>query len=217
MMGATYMRKILFVLLSVVFILGACGGNDEEKTQDDQKNNEQTQAEKDQDTSDSVEVDKGLLDVEVIIPASFFAGEDKEQVIAEAKEEGVAEVKENEDGSLTYKMSKSTHKEMMHGIEADLNDAIDEIKNDDEYASIQDITANDSYSEFTMVVDEEAFANSFDGFASLGLGILGLYYQLFDGVDPDDYDVKVHIEDADTGEVFDTIVYPDAFEDMEAE
>lgn len=39
------------------------------------------------------------------------------------------------------------------------------------------------------------------------------YYQLFDGVDPDDYEVVIAVINKDTGEVFDTIVYPDDLED----
>lgn len=202
------MKKILFVLLSVVFVLGACAGNDGDSE-------EQNQEENDQEQDESIEVDEGLLDVEITIPSSLVEGEDKEQLIEEAKEEGVSEVEENDNGSLTYKMSKSTHNDMMNGIEDNINQNIDEIKNNEDYTSIKDITANNSFSEFTMVVNQEEFENSFDGFAAVGLAISGLYYQLFDGADPDNYEVEVLMENADTGEVFDTVVYPDALEEME--
>lgn len=41
--------------------------------------------------------------------------ESTDESIAKAEEEGL-KVTENEDGSLTYKMSKSKHKEMMNEI-----------------------------------------------------------------------------------------------------
>ena len=61
---------------------------------------------------------------------------------------------------------------------------------------------------------EEEFEETLDGFATFSLGIAGLYYQLFDGVDPDDYSISMHMEDSETGETFDTVVFPDDFEDM---
>lgn len=160
----------------------------------------------------SIEVDKGIFSVEITLPASLFEGEDIDEVIAEAKEDGVSDVTVHDDGSLTYKMSKSKHNEMMREMKDDLIEYIEETKNSEDYRSIKDITYNKVFSEFTLVVDQEAFGNSFDGFAALGLGILGLYYQLFDGVAPDDYEVTVFIENANTGEVFDTIIYPDDLE-----
>ena len=39
---------------------------------------------------------------------------------------------------------------------------------------------NKSFSKFTLIVDKEAFENSFDGFAALGLAMTGMYYQAFE-------------------------------------
>lgn len=160
----------------------------------------------------SIEVDKGIFSVEITLPASLFEGEDIDEVIAEAKEDGISDIIVHDDGSLTYKMSKSKHNEMMREMKDGLIEYIGETKNSEDYKSIKDITYNKVFSEFTLVVDQEAFENSFDGFAALGLGILGLYYQLFDGVALDDYEVTIFIENANTGEVFDTIIYPDDLE-----
>ncbi len=160
----------------------------------------------------SIEVDKGIFSVEITLPASLFEGENIDEVIAEAKENGISEVKVNDDGSLTYKMPKSKHNEIMREMRDDLLEYIEETKNSEDYKSIKDINHNKAFSEFTLVVDQEAFENSFDGFAALGLGISALYYQLFDGVAPDNYKVTIFIENANTGEVFNTIVYPDDLE-----
>lgn len=64
-------------------------------------------------------------------------------------------------------------------------------------------------------MEKEAFENSFDGFAALGLGMSGIYYQLFDGVDMDKNKVTIHLKDDSTGEVYDSIVYPDALEERD--
>lgn len=44
-----------------------------------------------------------------------------------------------------------------------------------------EVVEEDQYVE----VDKEAFENSFDGFAAFGLGLSGLFYQLFNGANPD--------------------------------
>ena len=88
--------------------------------------------------------------------------------------------------------------------------AVEDIKNDTTFTSIQDITYNDSFTEFTMIVDKATYENSMDEFAALGLGMNGMFYQVFDGVK--DYKVTVNVKDASTGEVFKTIVYPDSIQ-----
>lgn len=202
------MKKLLSSLLVLVFIVSACG---QEKTSSE-KETEKSNVEKTD--SESVNVDKGLFNVEVTLPASFFEGEDIDQVIANAKEEGIGEATANEDGSITYKMSKSQHKEMLAEIKAGMVESVEETKNSEDFQSIKDITYNDSFSEFTLVVDKAAYENSFDGFAALGLGMAGAYYQIFNGVDAEAYKVEISIKDEASGEVFDTIIYPDALEEQ---
>ena len=53
--------------------------------------------------------------------------------------------------------------------------------------------------------------NSFDGFAVLGIVFQSMFYQLFEGVEPDNNKVIVNFKDADTEEIFNSITYPDAF------
>jgi hypothetical protein len=137
-----------------------------------------------------------------------------DKVIAEAKEDGVSDIIVNDDGSLTYKMSKSVYKTMMKEIEANVLEYIEDIKDNEEYQSIKDITHNKAFSEFTLLVDQEAYENSFDGFVAFGLGITSMYYQLFAGVAQDDYKATVSLKNEETGEIFDTIVYPDFFEEQ---
>ncbi len=59
-------------------------------------------------------------------------------------------------------------------------------------------------------MDQQKYENSVDGFAVMGSGILGMYYQMFNGVDPDKYKVMILTKNAETGAVFGSIVYPDA-------
>lgn len=204
------MKQIKFVVLGLVMLLlTACSSADTtNESQGSDKNDEEVAGSESTD-NEKVDVDKGLLNVEITLPASFFEDDDIDEVIADAKEDGVAEVTQNEDGSLTYKMSKAKHKEMMAEMEKGLLEYVDELKNDEEFSSIKDVTYHKSFSEFTIVVEREAYENSFDGFAILGLGMTGMYYQLFDGVNSDKNKVTIHLKDESTGEVFDSVVYPD--------
>lgn len=198
------MRTFNYMLLGVLLvILTSCSANEQKNTASgDGKATQQTKEQ-------AVEVDKGLLNVEVTIPASMFEGKDIDTVIADAKKDGVTEVTKNEDGSLTYKMSKSKHKEMMKEMEEGILKAVEDIKNDENFVSIKDITHDKSFSEFTLVVDKDAYENSMDGFATLGLGLSGVMYQLFNGVNADKNKVAIYIKDQATQKVFDEVVYPD--------
>lgn len=221
------MRNLfLLFFVSLVFIITACGGNDGgNAVENDTANNngaveqndvplEDELNENDGDGNDgSINVEKNLFNVVVTVPAFFFEGEDPEQIKAEAEqEEGIGEVVVNDDGSLTYKMSKAKHRDMVKEFENQLVAYMDEIKNDEEYVSIQDVEANKSFDEFTIVVDKNAYENSFDGFAAFGLGFNSMFYQLFDGVDQNEIKATIHVKDSETNEVFHTIVYPDDLE-----
>lgn len=206
------MRRFTYILFALfITILAACSNNDQE-------NNASKGEKSEQHTEDqTVDVEKGLLNVEITLPASMFEGEDIDAAIAEAKKEGITDVKKNEDGSITYKMSKAKHKEMMKELETSIRETIEETKSSEDYVSIKDVTHNHSFSEFTLVVDKEKYENSFDGFAVFGLGMSGMMYQLYNGVDPENYKVIIFLKDEATQEVFDEMVYPDDLEEEETE
>lgn len=161
---------------------------------------------------DTVEVEKGLFDVTVTLPSAMIDSEDIEATIAEAKEMGVKEVTVNDDGSLTYKMSKSTHGNMMRELREGFDEAAAEIITGEDFVSIKEIKSNKDLTAITLIVEKEAYENSLDGFASFGLALVAMYYQLFDGVQEGDISVTINIEDFNTGEIFHTIIYPDALE-----
>lgn len=201
LLGGYTLKSIKFLLLLLLSIsLVACSSTDDEKK--DKKENK-----------DAVEVDKGLLNVEVTLPAAFFEGQDIDKAIAQAKKDGVKEVTKNEDGTLTFKMSKSQHKKMMKEMETTIKDSVKELETNKDLASIKSVEYNKSFSEFTIVVKQSDYENSMDGFAILGIAMQSMFYQLFDGVKPDAYKATIHLKDEATSKVFDTIVYPDALEE----
>jgi len=196
------MKKLL--ILPLILLLGillvACSQGDDsgKKKEGADKASEET-----------LKVDKGLLNVEVTIPATLYKGKNIDSIISEAKNSGIKEVIKNDDGSLTYKMSKSEHKKMMKELKERIVKSVEELKTSEDFASINDVAYNKSFSEFTLTVNKEKFEGSFDALASFGLALAGMYYQLFNGADVEHYKVTVYIKDESNGEVFDTMVYPD--------
>ena len=163
-----------------------------------------------------IEVDKGLLNVEITLPSNFFDEEElasiEENIEQETQE---AEVTKNDDGSITVKMSKSDHKKMLEEMKEEFIVAIEDILEDENFVSIQDISYNKDFSNLTMVVsDQETFENSLDGFATLTLGVGSLLYQAFDGKDLEKDKVTLEIVDESTNETIHEIIYPDALEEM---
>ncbi|MGA6192459.1 MULTISPECIES: hypothetical protein [Lysinibacillus] len=197
------MKKFLILPLTLLLsiLLIACNQDDDSGKKTDGA---------DKASEEPLKVDKGLINVEVTIPATLYKGQDIDSIISEAKNSGIKEVIKNEDGSLTYKMSKSEHKKMMKELKERIVKSVEELKTSEDFVSINDVTYNKSFSEFTLTVNKEKFEGSFDAIASFGLALAGMYYQLFNGADIEDYKVTVNLKDETNGEIFDTMVYPDS-------
>ena len=197
------MKKLLFGLTMAALLLAACG--DDEAKKESATNNEEQ----------GIEVDKGLLDVELTLPADFFEGQTKEEIEASAKEQGAKEVKVNEDGTVYYKMSKSDHKKMMKELEKSIKDSMEELVTSGDAPSFKEIKYNKDFTKFDVKVDREAFENSMDGFMIFTFAMSGSFYNAFDGENMDDLKITVNMIDAATNEVFNTTVFPDDMEDTE--
>ena len=217
------MKKFAMILAASGLALAACSSGDEPTTETNEEAESAAEVMADTDEAeetesteegDGVNVDKGLFNVEVTIPPSFFEGEDPEQIAADSEAEDMGEATVNDDGSITYKMSKGQHDEMIQELASGIDDAQNGIVESGDYPSIQSIEASNNYDHFTVQVDYEAYENSFDGFATMTLGMMGSLYQIFDGADADSYEVNIDMEDVETGEVFNTITYPDVLDEM---
>lgn len=197
------MKKLLFGLSMAALLLAGCG--------DDEAKKESTTDKEEQ----GIEVDKGLLDVELTLPAEFFDGQTPEEIEASATKQGVKEVKVNEDGTVYYKMSKSDHKKMMDKLKTSIQESMDELITSGDAPSFKEIKYNKDFTNFDVTVDREAFENSMDAFMIFTFALSGTFYNAFQGEDMDNLKITVNMIDAATNETFDTTVFPDDMEDAE--
>lgn len=160
----------------------------------------------------AVNVDKNVLNVEITIPSSQI--ESIDETLANAKEKGY-DVTKNEDGSITYKLTKSQHEELMASLEQSFQKSIDELVSSGDYPSLKKITFNDDYTKADVIVDYNAYTNSMDMFSMMVIGMIGPMYQYYNGVQENSVNTEVSLIDEASGEVKDTLNYPEDFPDEE--
>lgn len=194
-----------FIMLFVVMLLAACSDNNDQNQDTEESANEES----------GIEVDKGLLNVEITLPASLVGEDGMEDFEASMKETVDSDITLNDDGSVTVKMSKSDHKKMLEELKEEFVASVDSIIEDESFVTIQDITYNKDLTNIQMIVsDQESFENSFDGFATLSLGIGSLFYQAFDGKDLTKDKITIEIVDQSINETIHEIIYPDVLDEM---
>lgn len=180
----------LLLIMSMSIILISCGSTTEapEGT---------TQA------TDTLKAEENLLSVELTIPASLV-GDDAATLDKEAKAAGVSEITQNEDGSVTMKMSKIAHQKMLDEFKGSIDESLTEILNDKEtYPSLTEITYNEDLTEFTVKVDPATYGE-FEALSAIGLYIAGNVYQALNAVPENQIKTIVNFVNKDTGEIIET-------------
>lgn len=198
-------KRLMAVAIAAMLLatLTACGGSDGTGT--DPAPTAAGSA-----TGQGVEVDKNLLSVEITIPSDQI--ESVDETLANAEEKGYQTIA-NEDGSITYKLTKAQHNELMEELKQSFQKSIDELVSSGDYPSLKKITFNDDYTKAEVVVDYDAYTNSLDMFSMLAIGMIGPMYQYYNGVEESNVNTEVSLIDEASGEVKDTLNYPKDFPD----
>lgn len=155
--------------------------------------------------------DKGDSEVEVTMTSNFFENMSEEEIKENAENEGFKDAEIHSDGSVTYTMSQSRHKELIEELKVSLDKSIDELSNSEDFPSIKKVKANDDYTKFDITVDKLAFESSMDMLGSLTVYIGSSYYHAFNG-EAENMQLEFRYIDEETGEVFETTVLPDDLE-----
>jgi hypothetical protein len=155
-----------------------------------------------------VEVDKSLLTARVTIPAGFFEGLSEDEIRSSAEEADYTSYTINDDGSVTYEMPRRVYDQALVEMKTGIDDTIQEIIEGDPDI-FTSVTYNSAVSDFKVRVDKAAFeADFFATWIGFSLGLSGLFYQVFAGVDTGKQKVLISFIDDATGQVFDTQEWP---------
>jgi len=215
--------------LAAALVLAGCGSSSDDSGADEASQQEETTTEPQEDDSDEdsatatespeaseptsvdsgdIEVDRGLLSVEVTLPADFISVGSETPPTEEELKEAIAEdgsnmeVTLNDDGSATYRMSRGEYNRILDDLRASVDESVQEVI-DEEPNIYESVTYSNDLKEFDVVVDREAYESSMS-FLSLTLLFQGAFYQAFAGVPENERFVIIRTTDAATGEVFDT-------------
>lgn len=155
----------------------------------------------DLDALGDIEVEKQLFDVTLTIPADYVGESTQEDLDKIRDEYGYESVTLNDDGSATYVMTKSQHKEMLEEYRTQINTNLQEMVGSEDYPNFTAIEANDNFTEFT-VTTKSAELDFTESFSVLSFYMYGGMYGIFSGETADN--VIVTFINADTGEVIST-------------
>ncbi|MGI5894994.1 MAG: hypothetical protein ACOX6P_10460 [Candidatus Merdivicinus sp.] len=202
------MKKMLSIILSILIVscFTSCGEKNNSSVETSEVSNSVSStvstSEDSSETDTSSEethsldelsglnVDQKLFDVEITIPADFVEeGMTQADLDQEVEEAGFQSAVLNEDGSVTYVMTKDQHQKMMEEMKSSLDQSLSEMIDPETFPTFQNITSNDDYTEFTVQISSSEI-----GFAE-GMSVLGFYmisgvYHAFNGTQPDDIVVK---------------------------
>lgn len=205
-------KRAIVLLLSATLIVSSCGSSNSQQIDTNDSNDsvieEEILDEVQEDISDAsesepsggVEVDEGLFDVELTVPADFISESTQEELDIVCEENGFKSIILNEDGSATYTMTKKQHKELMDGYRKDINNNLNEMIGSEEYPNITNIEANDNFTEFT-VTTKNAELDMAESFSVLAFYMAGGMYNAFSGEEVEN--ISVTFVNADTGDVID--------------
>lgn len=201
------MKKLITLFMIFTLSTQLIGCNNSKKTEDSSVN---PTSETETNTDSSVEVDKGLLDVTITLPASMFENEEDSTFdpIAYNKEHGFKETIVNEDGSVSVTMSKNKHKEVLSEMTQTIESSFQELIDGEDTPYIKGIEATEGYKKFTVSVDKDGYENAIFDLTPFTLATYAALYQQFEGTT---LYSEIVIQDSLTNEVISTIVYPDDF------
>ena len=150
-----------------------------------------------------VEVNQGLLSVTITLPKEFAEDVTQADIDKAIADGDIQDGRLNDDGTVSYRLSKSQHEESL----AELRGSVDEViaeENSTNPGLYEEVTYNDDMTQFRVVVaDRKKYEQSM---SMMGLGLLfgAAFYQIFYGVPEDERNVVIEYVDGKTGEVFDT-------------
>ena len=156
-------------------------------------------------------IHKGWFSVSITYPASIFKDDADEDIAEYAEKYDCKDYSVNDDGSVTFKMSKSHYKDLLQDSRTQIDETIsDFLDGDNKISRFQSITYNDDFSEINIYIDYSADIGLGDMINEyIAISTLYLYstlYQNLSGIPNDDVQANIFMIDSETNEIVDS--YP---------
>lgn len=148
-----------------------------------------------------IEVEENIFDVEITIPADYVEGTTQEEIEQEAAEAGVHSATLNDDGSVTYVMSKAQHEKLLEDTRASIQQSLNDMVGSEEYPNITSIETNDDFTKFTVTTTSSELSLE-ESFSVMVYYVYSGVYGIFSGEAPEN--VHVDFVNADTGEILES-------------
>ena len=152
-------------------------------TEDDGSSHEMTQEDWDQLAAiGDVQVENGVMTVSLNVPADLAKNIRQETIDAGIGTQYQAAFR-NQDGSITYKMTKEQHQAMLEQLAVSFDNSLQEMIDDEKY-TISNITRNNDFTVFDISLDGAEPSVS-DSFAAFSVYMYGELYGVFNGNRPE--------------------------------
>ena len=140
-----------------------------------------------------IEAENGLFFVKITIPAELIDSEKTQGDLDAEAGEVYTSATLNEDGSITYKLTKAQHKAMLMEFSSAIDTSIQELVESSDYAFTKiehnkDLTVFDA----TLSTYEVGFT---EGFSTLIFYMYSGFYNLFTGLTPENVQVNFYNPD----------------------
>ena len=129
-----------------------------------------------------VQVENGVMTVSLNVPADLAKNIRQETIDAGIGTQYQAAFR-NQDGSITYKMTKEQHQAMLEQLAVSFDNSLQEMIDDEKY-TISNITRNNDFTVFDISLDGAEPSIS-DSYAAFGLYMYGGLYGVFNGNRPE--------------------------------
>lgn len=151
-------------------------------------------------TAEQIEVEDNLFDVTLTLPADYASDITAEEIAQQVADGKVHTGVLNDDGSVTYTMSKAQHAALLESIAAELRNTLDDMIGSTDYPNLTAIEANDDFTDFTVYTTTQPGAVGLsDEMSVLIYYTCGKMYGIVSGQEPDN--IHVDILNAESGEL----------------
>lgn len=153
-------------------------------------------------SEDGLNVEKDLFSVTLTYPASMVdEGTTQDSLNDEISGiDGIKSATLNEDGSVTYIMTKAYHKQIVDDMAQTIDESMAEMVGSEDYPNFTNVEANEDYTVFTVTTKSKALSLD-ESLSLLQFYTEGAFYSVVSGNDADS--IHVDFVNADTGEVID--------------